>query len=383
LTNNKPPNFAHMAYWNSRVWGSPTTDPTGVYFSGDAGQIPFGVAEECYPSSNALRIPAEDGRVCGMSLFDNLLVITTDRYSYYVVGSNETNYMLQRFATTMFGVGDYQMVELAGETANESSTLIYLGNDYRVYAYSLSSGNVQISQPIQDQLTAWSGITPNFSLPATLTQIVASQARWIVVAMYGAMYIYDYENKLWTRFTLAHSAGIPLPFGIQYGPYVLPAYGYSGVDNPANPVTISVYQWALFGTVPLTSQRGYIRTAPLDFDRKSLKRLNFVRMYVSGLTNAQLISTPWGVSVSVDDGLSTVTGNFTVEPDLTRSILPVGSGIDSATANELIWFPTTPLEGHRFQVTALMPAQTAITPVDAYAIDVCASDVTDPAGAEP
>ena len=166
--NNEPPPFAHQGYWDGRIWGNPVDDPSAVLFSGDIIQIPFGVAEECYPSSNILRISSDDGRVTGMSLMGPLLVITTERYAYYIVGGPDSNtYQFKRFSTLMQGVGDYQMTEFAGQTTDDSDALIYLGKDKRFYLTAPSVGNIPVSDPIQDVLNQL--VTNNYTIAESPT----------------------------------------------------------------------------------------------------------------------------------------------------------------------------------------------------------------------
>lgn len=324
ILNDPPPVFVHQAYWSGRVWGNPLSDPSGIRYSGDEVQILFGVAEECYPTQNLLRVPAEDGRVTGMVLLGNYLIITTDRYAYYVAGTNESNYQLVRFSSTMFGVGDYQMMEFAGETFSDSPNMIYMGPDWRFYAYNPSSGNSQLSTPLQDKLDLFGDANWYYSTTVDtvrMTQIVGPKCRWLAftsgITTDPSVLIYDYENKIWYA-TDQFRGGT---FATAY------ITGSSPVNFVAIPITVSttndtitVGVWA-DQTYNTLCESAWLRTAPLDFERKSLKRLNFVRIYTGGPTANSLIAYPWTCTIIVDEGRETITAElFKPLSDSVRSL---------------------------------------------------------------
>ena len=85
---------------------------------------------------------------------------------------------------------------------------------------------------------------------------------------------------------------------------------------------VHVFKWAnMLGTT--TPQIAWLRLGPYDFDRVSWKLLQEVRIYVSGLTTAQIAATPWQIVVTVDEGrVQTSPQNFVQMTDDTRAIIP-------------------------------------------------------------
>jgi hypothetical protein len=383
VTNKKPPAFVHMAYWDGRVWGNPVNDPSGIWFSGDSAQIQFGVPEECYPTLNVLRVAAEDGRVTGMKIFGNYLIVITDRYSYYVVGNSEANYRLVPFPAPMYGLTSNQVTQLMGQYVSEAPNISYMGNDWRMYTFNTSAGVSQISQPIQDVLDGFNS-TSKLASTGRMIQAVLPQQRWLIYSYWitaGAptFYVYDYENNVWLKVVpITSAASSSSPLAVKYTNFGQPVY-YLAYCNGS---TSKVYQFG--GVTGSTSVSGsYIRTSPLDFGRKSQKQLAFVRIYVTGCDEAVLKATPWKISIAVDDGREIVTGDFGFEPDRLRSIQPVmATQIDSATATELVYVPTTPLQGHRFDVKVTWPTANAF-PTDCLALDVAVTDIEEPNVVEP
>ena len=450
-----PVKFSHQAYWQGRVWGNGAQDPSAVYFSGDAIQIPFGVPEECYPSNNVLRVSAEDGRVTGMKVVGSYLLIVTDRYTYYVAGTNESNYQLLKFSSTMYGLHDYQMCELAGETTDSEPQVVYLGNDWKVYAFSPSTGSTQISQPIQDKLDmfgnpfkgtatitlnytvtwlsgdqfnqSWVGqaiyingywnqiqavtsstlmylttsatnvVGASFSVrPANLSDVRMSQiatqgAKWIIISIpvpssggNTAIFVYDYENKVWLSVYPTLGNQEVMPFCVQYQNYGTPKLLYLGSDGGAQ---ARVYQWLDFSYSTMTTG-AIIRTPPIDLGRKSYKRLNFVRLYIAGIDGTTLQSNPFVVSFQADEYYNyspiALYYNELVPPIPSRSLFGATTGfaIDSASLREVIYSAPTENMGHRWVVWVSYP-NVNMPKLDVLAIDVSLSDLGEEGVTEP
>lgn len=392
VTNNPPLPFQHQAYWDGRVWGNPVSDQTAINFSADSNQVPLGVPEESYPSNNLLRIPAADGRVCGMHVVGEYLIITTNRFTYYVAGNNETNYRIVKFSSTMFGVGDYQMMEFAGEVDSSDPTIVYLGSDWRIYSYSPASGNIQLSQPIQNIPDTFSSIGTQLQ-NVRMQQVISKGARWLVFCFASGaaglydLYALDYENKVWLQFRypeLVENPSTVLPMTVIYSSPSAPVYPMAVTPLPISG-TYSVYiYWLRVTTLQSRDNPGaYVRTGPKDFDRTSRKRLHEVRVFVSGLTDAQLLTYPWGIAVYIDDGKTIITDWLVRPADQAQAISPAGSyPVDSATTAELVWTPEKPCWGYRFDVYILFPAYYS-TELDLDKIDLIVSDEQEPDSAAP
>lgn len=284
---------AHMAQWDGRIWMSPVQDPGLIVYSADVGQVTFGIAEECYPTGNALRIPAADGHVQGMRLVGNVLVITTDRYAYYVAGTNESNYRLMRLSTLMYGVGDYQMAELVSDGSQEQDGVVFLGRDKKLHIMAPNAGTTTISDPISDRFQ--DSITTLASYEGTRVHAGSVDDRRLVITrLPNECHIFDMERRNW------HQAFVKI-------------LGSGTIDNVAPDCLATVYAassspieelWGYQGEVgswlsstnSLATRIGSVAVFDTDFTaRKSRKRLNFIRIYTSddwnysgtaGFTNA-------------------------------------------------------------------------------------------------
>jgi hypothetical protein len=267
VTNNQPPTFMHQAYWDGRVWGNGTADPSAVYFSGDIVQIPFGVAEECYPTNNVLRISAEDGRVTGMRVVGSYLLIVTDRYTYYVAGTNETNYRLLKFSSTMYGLHDYQFVELAGETTDSEPQVVYLGCDWKIYAFSPSTGSTQIIQPIQDKLDIFGN--PYQSI--VTTDALGTGVTWVSGAQFSQnwvgqqIYINGFYNSISsvtdnTTLVLTGTAGTHSNIAMTVCPVNL-------IDVRMGQIATQGAKWIVI-SIPIPSAHGSATIFVYDYENK-------------------------------------------------------------------------------------------------------------------
>ena len=364
VQNREPPPFAHMAYWDGRVFGNPVNDPSAILYSGDSVQILFGVPEECYPSQNILRIPSDDGRVTGMALMGPLCVIATERYAYYVAGAGSADnpYRLIRFSTQMSGVGDKQMIEFAGPTTDDSDLMAYIGKDLRVYLTAPSVGNISMSDPIQNQFT--DGIGTGYDI-VRLAKASIIGNNYLVVSFGGAFVvaIYDFDRKIWTDHNTLTADGIKRPEAFTT------IYGTSNPSQFLYAFRGAIYEWlgpSISGVVsPATA---FVETMPLSGNRKSKHRLDFIRIYVSDATET------WKAIVTVDENIAYFV-DFIPYPDQLKTIQPTGGGqipIDNINARELMFVPASntsmQYEGYRFQVRIMWPDSTTVR--DLYAIDI-------------
>jgi hypothetical protein len=418
IVTNRPPvgPIAHMDFWDSRVWMNPVSDPTAIYFSADQVQVTFGRPEECFPSTNILRIPSKDGRVLGMRLVGSTLVITTQRYAYTVVGGpSEPTYRLSRFSSDTFGVTDYQMVELPGDTDETSAALVYLGGDSTIYILAPGLGNISLSDPVQDfLLTYLAGNQSLFSL-VRFHAVNINGHRLLLVSIppsaggnfglpQGILMAYDFNKKVWTYHF--PGAGSPQYFSAFTNVYQQTVTTTSGsAVAPIDLVMASqgfLYSWlqspyVSSATVP---NEGFIYIGPFDGGRKCKKQLNFVRLYCNGATN-QGSGTPsqhWTIELRTDENGGFTSYTPTLNPDFQYQLQPTTSvPIDDPNARELILAlpnastpahtASDPQIGYRFEIgvffpTAPFPVESGSgvaqnTPYDLYAIDVCYTELNE------
>jgi len=416
LTTNRQPvgPFAHMMYWDGRVWGSPVSDPTALYFSCDSVQCPFGVPEESFPSSNLLRIPAEDGKITGTKLVGAYAIVTTNRYSYYVSGNNELNYRLLRFASTTFGVTDYQMTEFAGDTTDNSASLVYLGGDGKIYMNSPTYGNVSMSDPVQDILWTVLGNNQVQFSSVRMAQINIGTQHFLLVSVpYGSgrnILLYDFDRKVWTL----HSPGMALTgtgFGFPFTSFatVYQSTAPGGGTIPADFVMSSqgnIYSWFrppsqyVSGVDP-----AFIYTFPMDFGHKGKKRLQQVRLYCNYGTNQESGSSSlkWTVQVTNNENVlpyygSTYTPKVNQDPQyqlqggnsLAGSYTGSPFPLDAVDARELVvnlpGDSSNAMIGNRFTIMVNFPtANVSSSPVtqlyksyELYAVDLVYEDLAEP-----
>jgi hypothetical protein len=391
--NAKP---AHMAYWKGRLWINPTQAPWSIIYSGDEVQILVGVAEESFPIRNSLAIANEDNRVMGMKVIGPYLVITTEKQAYYVAGYNETNFALLPFASTMYGVGDKQMAELPADTG-DSSNVVYLGRDKKLYVLAPGTGAISLSEPISDQISG-KVITLADYQSCRVHVAHVEQRRLAILRIPGQCLAYDLERKVWTQFT--PNGVIPESFTTLYGTSrpVTEIYGYHG----------ALFEWQTEDATT-ANQVATISTFSSGFtDTKGKKHLNYIRLYVSSYdqTNAK----PWTLTIAVDDKtnsndeftlsaldyVTTVASGPPVEANCADiyTLYPTGSvPIDGSGAKELIAFPqrallgdaSTPtgqaIEGFRFYIIISWPDDTVNR--DLFAADICLTEIQDDRSVEP
>lgn len=395
FTNNKPRIIqngvetiitpAHMAYWDGRLWVAGPQDAAAIHYSCDRVQCPFGIPEESFADTNVLRIPADDGRICGMKLIGESLLVTTERWAYTIAGNNEANYRLVRISTRMAGVGDYQMDEFVSDVEGGGALVVFIGTDARIYAMPLAGQAVSISKEIQTYLdSAILHYRNRYSLSRVHVMSVAGRRLVLVYIPRsdlgpGKTFFYDFDHKVWSEVTLANDNGTTST-GYQAAWATMPSLYENSIETYAIPNTditppispyplMKVKTWLAGGDAPMPS--GYVRTFPLNFDgKKTRKRVHFVRLYVNdqSFTSVNMetgVTTyGWRVTVRKDSDATGTTVTPLNEYDAAYRTFPVGSvPVDASTVAELIatdaaLTPDTPLIGYRFDVTVTFPGQT-------------------------
>lgn len=356
FTNSKPlvtikgsttPVFpAHWAAWDGRLWLSPTQDPGAIYYSGDRAQVPFGVPEESFPADNILRIPAVDNKITGIRLVGSVMVVTTDRWAYYVAGNVSTNYRLLRLSTSMYGVSEQQMAEFVGETEQDASAMVYFGRDQRIYVMTPGQGSFPLSSAIQDQISL---VNTKAVYDSARIHVTAANGRRVAVVRCNTgggtelQYLYDFQQKVWTQNDTNLTATDNFARGQAY------ASVYGG-DPPIDELFIyggKVRSWLYEAA---TTQNGaQIILFPTDFDsQKTDKQLNFVRIYTSA--NPQPTSNPFFLRVYPDEArwlqaffvpYGTTVNTDGKAADQVYTIYPAGAQfkVDGVNAAELVAFP--------------------------------------------
>lgn len=371
-------------FWDGRLWMVATQDPRAVHFSCDRVQCQIGLPEESFPLTNRLPLSAADGFVRGLELVGNMLVLTTDRYAYYIAGNNETNYRVMRLSTDMYGVGEYQMDEYTGETEATVSVIAFIGRDKRVYMCQPGSEPIWISEPIQDKLDANIVSASDYSNSRLHTTNIGGRKRIVVRTPLGSgqtyqLFTYDLSNRTWA-FNKAEqdSAGIspgtqviPTAFCSVYGalgPPIDEIYGYQG---KARSWLHSYDPNSYWQTVTSAS----IKLFPTSLDgKKTRKQLQFVRLYLATPSTGS-----FNAYVYVDESSLGHTIYFKDEEDPAYSIYgTTTASVDNQYAKEIVAFAADatmpagtfgpPLFGYRFNIVINYPS-------DAYGVELYAIQV--------
>lgn len=401
FTNNKPRIIqngvetvlwpAHMAYWDGRLWIAATQDPAAIHYSCDRVQCPFGIPEESFADTNVLRIPASDGRICGMRLIGESLLITTEKWAYTIAGNNESNYRLVRVSTRMAGVGDYQMDEFVSDVEGGASIVVFVGTDSKVYAMPLGGQATHISKEIQTYLdSAQLYYRSTYKYVRVHCMSVAGRRMVLVFVSTssagtgGKTFIYDFDQKVWTEHTLKNDSGttntgagvawatIPTAFD-----HVAELYT---ISNAYQPPRVKVFRWFDQEAPASAIPSGYVRTFPLTFDgKKTRKQIHYVRIYVNQQPGVTPPYTSWTCSIYKDSGNVAYTATFGDELDDaykmvgTNSVDTPGMEAGLGAKEQIVTGPQLtggpPLIGYTFDIQVTYPSYTTKI-YQLYRIDV-------------
>ena len=383
---NGPVGLAHIASFDGRMWGSPTEDPSLLMYSGDLVQIPFGVPEECWPSTNRIRIPSQDGKITGIKVVSNVLLILTARYAYYIAGSNENNYRLVRYSTTMYGANEYTVDEMPGESENDASAIAFIGNDKRVYVMAPGYGSKCISEPVNDYMKT---MFPNNTNPmpygdARLKFASINGRKLIIVSSQTAnlALLYDLQRGIWSRAQMTFPGfpgqNAPQSMATIYG-------GSTSTYRPVDEIAAmggGVYSWLRDDFTNFATTTAFLTTFPLDFGSKKLKQLDFLRIYVSDPAGIYP-AVGWNASVTVDEKTQYSLPPGYYQDEIFSEQDHLSTPLDSATGRELITYRAfsggvtadQAIAFHRAQFTINWPSTTA--PLDLYRIDIGYTELPD------
>jgi hypothetical protein len=319
--NDPPPNMRYIAYWRGRFWGVPEAFPWQVVFSGDSGQIALGVPEECFPANNRRDVPSADNYATGLHVVGDDLIVATQRYAYFVSGSNEGDFELRRLSTRGFGIAQRGIDEHPGDSSEASSSAIYVGRDKRVWRH-MSGGNiVDIGAPIQDKLDNVRQLADN---PPFIVRVLRADRFWLLCLGISNTFVgggytgydfffYDFDQQVWMDWGY---------YGADVDHIVTALDGFiaSGISF------IALYTRAgftPFGFNLLLEQgatlTGFLRTQKIyGTDRGSKKTMQRVRLETSDSTDPA-----WKVVVRFDDDPT--------EYEMTRAPFTQGSPRDAGS----------------------------------------------------
>lgn len=277
--NDPPPSdIKYMEYWDQRVWANTSSLPWRLRYSGDGGQIPLGVPEECWPAANFLDAAATDGIITGMRVVGDTLLVCTDKNIYYVSSSGGA-YRLLKLSSRGRGVEHFAIDEHPGDTTSESASAVYVSRDKRLWRHFPGGRVEDIGYQIQDKLDA----SPNVA-NAYLVKVLATRKSWLLClgikdgsnAQYN-FFFYDFDTRAWYDWGYgaigSANPGYCVSGGYNYGTGVNDLL----VGHPTNPNVYSIQ----VGTDAQTLQPTFT-TQQLDMgSRRALKTLVGANVYVS------------------------------------------------------------------------------------------------------
>jgi hypothetical protein len=379
------------AYWDERLWLVNKQEPDKIVFSCDSAQCPFGVPEESFPATNFLRLPSEDGKVTGMKLIAEMLLITTMRYAYTVVGNNESNYRLVRVSTRMAGVTTRMMDDFPSDVEDQPSLIYYLGTDKNIYEWIPGMNANVISREINDVLQS-AKISPKYSFVHCIS---AWGRRCVVVVLLdsdqsivpGKVLFFDVEGRRWTQNppNALNSVWVPQSMTTIYGTSTaipideLYASFYVDFNH------VQVYRWIKNdAAVSGGGMNAEITTFPMTFDgKKNKKQLCMVNVHSVSPT----APLTWLCRITVDESTAKVyDSTMAAYPDPIYSIYgtPTAS-VDGSNPQDVVTlsaaFGTTdnaPPTGYRFAVSIYpQPNNPPTNSASIMAIDIGYRDYAD------
>jgi len=394
---------AHMAYWDRRLWIVCTQDPDKVMFSCDEAQCPLGVPVESFPPQNYLRIPSVDGRVVGMKTVGEMLLVTTERWAYTVVGNNESNYRLVRISTRMNGVGTYQMSEMTSDVEGQATVVYFVGRDNIVYEWVVGGSVTSISEPVQDLLNQ--RITTLTKYQSLRLHAVSAWARRLLVLSFGSsiltpdVLIFDITNRIWTTHYTDDGTNQML------GPAAMTTI--YGLNPPVNelwsgptPLSTASYvrSWLRDDVnVQRVPTDNFICTFPLNFDGlKTRKQIAMVNLHMTsalyGTTECHIRVNegPWIISTFTpfNDPLATNAYDpleSVYPPTITLAPVDSTNATDQIVMTAAFQSDSAAVVGWRFVIGIKTTSPTAgtTTPTEIYAIDIGYTEWQEPGEGDP
>lgn len=337
-TQNYPPptDLNYAIYWNGRFWGASTSQVGILFYSARndgvvTNEIPVGVGEESWPRIFTLNVPGDDGRITGLRVVGNSLIVLTDLSIYQVVGSSPGTYGLFKLTARGGGTSHFAACEIPGTDTNAGGDILaYMGNDGRVHFLFTNGGDYPQSYAIQDKIDAYFATLSLPSYPkstwSNLAMMHTPDATYLVVQLFGGslypdgpLFLYDLDRKVW--FGTEPSVG-----GFGSAAFVEGLYNGSLQQFTSSRVSAEVLRF-FDPTSPWAPSVCMIKThmiSPPGLERKQYKDFQALVVY----TNEP---TPLIVAVTVDTGVL----NFLTRVDtLDARIAAISGGDeDDGTAN--------------------------------------------------
>lgn len=218
LNNPPPTGIRFTAYWDGRVWFVDPARPWELGYSGSPTQNPLGVPEECFPARNRIPIGGDDGHITCTRVTGGTLLVGSAKFLYYVAGSNENDYRLVRISSRAVNVGHWAIDEHPGDTTADTASVIYVGQDRRVWQQFPGGRMVDIGKPIQEKLDA---VPLDVSRPF-FVRVGQIERNWICALGFinaaktkYSFFFYDFDNSQW--YDWAHDEGRQPGWSISYG----------------------------------------------------------------------------------------------------------------------------------------------------------------------
>lgn len=284
IINDPPPtDIRYMAYWDQRVWVVSAATRYRLQFSGNATQIELGVPEECFPDNNFRDISADDGFITGLKVVGTSLLVCTERYLYFVDGTNEGTYRLQRISSRGSGVDQYAIDEHPGDSSEQSASAIYVSREKRLWRQYPGGRIEDIGWQIQDKLDL---INFNLRRPVTVKVVQVGKSWFLMLGIRFASPIqycylfYDFDEQSWGDMNMGNSA----LWGSGYSGYVIGFWSgnAAGIDYSSNSAGVPAMDVGTDGAAGFQRARlsglnnnptsGRLTTQDLDFGDKQIKK---------------------------------------------------------------------------------------------------------------
>ena len=176
--NRRPPTgITSLAVWQSRMWGLKPFDATNgprVYWTPTIEEVPFGVAEECWPAINSRRLDETTGLISlGSAAGRDALLIQTTRGDYSVRGFDNSDLTVYLLPTRESGGFQYGAVGVAGE-------MVQFYRDKRLLVNGQDDADSDLGREIQDKLDS---VKDSIITKARLFRFAAKNMNYLMLSV--------------------------------------------------------------------------------------------------------------------------------------------------------------------------------------------------------
>lgn len=250
----------------------------------------MGRAEECYPATNYIVIPAEDGKITGIKKAGDFLYVATDLNLYVVTGSDEMNFGLEKIFSG-HGIKQQAMCEYSGILSRRPG-LFFISNNYQAFVITPDTLK-NVGEPIEDLLkeASYSNSEVNvykintalrnaYNIYGSLYYESIKPRNYIIVSFKNSIgttknYAYDLEFDEWYELDFKYGSGT--------GEVFCPVFATTNIYG--FPLAIGAYidyKTSKYYLTPLAifndyyyidddkSFSAYLKTSWLDFDNREL-----------------------------------------------------------------------------------------------------------------